>query len=632
MVKKTALLHMIRSSLVVALLPLTVIILLTQYMMANVESREELLYQTASNAMCSLVEHTVTTAENAAYTISKDATLAAYLSENAQNYWKERQLMTVLSNSICGLQYIDDCFVYVRDLDRIISIKGNHAPAFYFSELSRLDWDGILAQTAEGYSYFLSYGDDVLCSIAGVYNSSDASVGFCTIVLDLDTMMEGLHAAFPQTADRFALFCNDFPIASSLEPSALSAFRDDSGLLLQPEATLEDRKYFLSQCTISGEVFSVILGRTGQGVAAELWANTVFIIWIACFVLTILLSLFLSYRSYRPLKKISAIAHEKNPALSIANANEYTIIEESLLSFEQQIKWLSQKIKIQNDMFRNFYLEKLMLGQITSFESVKDIMSFFGMSFYHRHNFICYADVDLTQRQIDEYSDTDLLAEEEIVANLHELLTEALHPEEYLYRLQLNHKQVFVCSVFDADAYQAEITQIARTMAQGASCHIELYFGSSVDCAEKLSESYQQMLSQIGSDELNDDARFSTATSTEKGGNDHIQYSDQCIDMIHNRYSDEGLNAEALAKSCGVTLSYLSRTFKKEVGMGLLEYLQRYRINCAKRLLAQDPALRINSLCESVGYPNAATFIRVFKKYEGISPGVYRDELLQSGR
>ena len=34
-------------------------------------------------------------------------------------------------------------------------------------------------------------------------------------------------------------------------------------------------------------------------------------------------------------------------------------------------------------------------------------------------------------------------------------------------------------------------------------------------------------------------------------------------------------------------------------------------------------------MCREVGYPNVATFIRVFKKYEGVSPGVYRDQLLE---
>ena len=60
------------------------------------------------------------------------------------------------------------------------------------------------------------------------------------------------------------------------------------------------------------------------------------------------------------------------------------------------------------------------------------------------------------------------------------------------------------------------------------------------------------------------------------------------------------------------------------------EYLQRYRIKIAKKLLRQQQDVLINKLCLDIGYQNVATFIRVFKKYEGITPGQYREMALEN--
>jgi two-component system response regulator YesN len=45
----------------------------------------------------------------------------------------------------------------------------------------------------------------------------------------------------------------------------------------------------------------------------------------------------------------------------------------------------------------------------------------------------------------------------------------------------------------------------------------------------------------------------------------------------------------------------------------------------AKELLIRDPQLQINKIAHQVGIGNVNTFISVFKKYEGVTPGKYRD-------
>ena len=55
--------------------------------------------------------------------------------------------------------------------------------------------------------------------------------------------------------------------------------------------------------------------------------------------------------------------------------------------------------------------------------------------------------------------------------------------------------------------------------------------------------------------------------------------------------------------------------------MGLLEYIHRVRIRHGKQLMTDYPKLKVKEIAEKVGYINATSFIRAFKRYEGMTPG-----------
>ena len=42
-----------------------------------------------------------------------------------------------------------------------------------------------------------------------------------------------------------------------------------------------------------------------------------------------------------------------------------------------------------------------------------------------------------------------------------------------------------------------------------------------------------------------------------------------------------------------------------------------------------DPQSQVKLVAQRVGFENVNTFIRVFKSFEGISPGVYKETLLK---
>ena len=104
----------------------------------------------------------------------------------------------------------------------------------------------------------------------------------------------------------------------------------------------------------------------------------------------------------------------------------------------------------------------------------------------------------------------------------------------------------------------------------------------------------------------------------------NTQLRDRVLQIIEENYKDENLSITAIADSFGLNLAYLSRFFKEQTGEGLLDYINRYRLEKAKQLLKAAEA-NIGDVARAVGFYNSSALIRIFKKYEGITPGQYKE-------
>jgi AraC-like DNA-binding protein len=102
--------------------------------------------------------------------------------------------------------------------------------------------------------------------------------------------------------------------------------------------------------------------------------------------------------------------------------------------------------------------------------------------------------------------------------------------------------------------------------------------------------------------------------------------SDRIREMVEAEWMNASLSVASIAEKLNLHPSYVSRMFKEEQGMGFLEYINRFRVEQASRLLAMSD-LSVSEIASRCGYTSDASFIGIFRQYRGITPGKYREEV-----
>jgi len=79
-----------------------------------------------------------------------------------------------------------------------------------------------------------------------------------------------------------------------------------------------------------------------------------------------------------------------------------------------------------------------------------------------------------------------------------------------------------------------------------------------------------------------------------------------------------------LAGHCRLSVRQLTRAFRAARGCSIADYLNRSRIETAKRLLARDEPIK--SVALSMGFASASHFSRAFRRATGMTPSAFRTQ------
>lgn len=95
----------------------------------------------------------------------------------------------------------------------------------------------------------------------------------------------------------------------------------------------------------------------------------------------------------------------------------------------------------------------------------------------------------------------------------------------------------------------------------------------------------------------------------------------EAVEIVHQRFM-ENLTLESIAEELHFSMFYLSKLFKRQMGVSFTEYLTQYRIEMAKRFL-NGGDYSIKEAAYATGFNSQGYFSKVFRKYTGVSPSDY---------
>lgn len=114
---------------------------------------------------------------------------------------------------------------------------------------------------------------------------------------------------------------------------------------------------------------------------------------------------------------------------------------------------------------------------------------------------------------------------------------------------------------------------------------------------------------------------FAMFTGQKKHEDDPIK---QAQEYIENNVTEK-ISVEDLSSKYAIGRRHFERRFKKATNNTPVEYIQRVKIEAAKKQLESTPK-NVNEVMYDVGYTDAKAFRTVFKKITGISPIDYRNK------
>ena len=101
------------------------------------------------------------------------------------------------------------------------------------------------------------------------------------------------------------------------------------------------------------------------------------------------------------------------------------------------------------------------------------------------------------------------------------------------------------------------------------------------------------------------------------------------VEYIKEHYKEK-IVLEDIAKEFNYSVGHLCRKFKDEIGDSIVNYIIKYRISIAMKLLFERQELSIEEIALDVGFNDVQFFDKTFKKLVGMTPGKYRKEVIET--
>ena len=85
-------------------------------------------------------------------------------------------------------------------------------------------------------------------------------------------------------------------------------------------------------------------------------------------------------------------------------------------------------------------------------------------------------------------------------------------------------------------------------------------------------------------------------------------------------WRQKGLKVSDLATRLGTNATYISACINGQAGKSFPEFVNDYRLRCARQLMKDRPDMLLAEVAEESGFSNEQSFFRTFKARTGLTP------------
>src|SRR5690606_26763988 len=354
-----------------------------------------------------------------------------------------------------------------------------------------------------------------------------------------------------------------------------------------------------------------------------------FLVATISIVISIIIAIFISKRIYNPVQALIKMLEPKTQSVHspIKRADEIPYIFSTIEKKSYEEKLLKRQLQNSILELRQAFLKTLLYEKSDDHQTRIQKLREYEITFHHTGFF-----VTVIRLNKEEIPANDVQAYKYFIMKLcEEILSEKIHVEA----IEMEGTDIaLICNIKDnapTTELQHKIIDLLKVTHNQIVYHIDFpitiaigEFVSEVGC---FADSYQTALEAINATR---NGTIKAFWKMEEIPSPEIEpqpdtVTTQIVDYIQANYKND-ISLNGIADKLGLDPSHISRLFKQDLGINFSKYLINLRIQEAKRLL-QESELSVKEIGEAVGYINTHSFIRIFKKYEGIPPGKYRENV-----
>ena len=612
--KRSILFEWAGSYLIILLIPLITIFLNYYFNMETLQSEiyeaHEVVLDNMGDEINKIMNQQVNV-YNYLYTDPFFASWVSHREKDAEFYYDASRLLRQVGNYV---KYTSDlsCLMYMVDENYIVHNEyANNARHIHialetgyedFPEYE--EWIRILSGEYNNEFLFLKYVDGQTDRKCLVYADSLELSGNKLVNIFVSVPMERI-AKITESLDSKAYL-------AMMQNDVVEVIGDDEVLITpqmqemisQGESNFETEEYMciVKQAMHTGVYYCILV------VQNDFWNKSLYIrnLFVISIVITVLVALgavsFLLRKNFRPVSRLlETVSGEKK------RGNEFYQLELAYRRLNNENKSMRQIIQGQKEALLGSYLLSVMQrrrkclsdNEITFFDLEKEKILLLG-------GFRVTSGEHLLRFAVDNVF-SELMGEEKFCRmedGNYLLYLFFVSPEKEEYVIEKCRKQAeYMCELFRE------------------KWEVMLEFGTVVsrEGMEQLDIMYYSLMQKF----QGQGKRQSIVSDT---NDDIVGIVADVLEYIDEHYSDSSLNISSIADSVNRNPKYISRVFKENMGEGILDYLNRIRIDRAKEIIATR-RYSTEEAGAMAGYASNQTFRRAFIKIEGITPGKYMDSL-----